>query len=55
MHSIKYRFCFSFVLPYISAINTVTLLGRVGNNPQMRGNENTPVVTFSMATHASYK
>lgn len=37
------------------AINQVTLLGRVGSNPQLRGNETTPVVTFSMATHTNYK
>jgi len=36
-------------------INQVTLLGRVGSNPQLRGNETTPVVTFSMATHTNYK
>lgn len=37
------------------AINQVQLLGRVGANPQLRGNETTPVVTFSMATHTNYK
>lgn len=39
----------------IAAINTVTLLGRVGGNPQLRGTEAHPVVTFSMATHTNYK
>lgn len=37
------------------AVNTVTLLGRVGNEPQKRGNDEHPVVTFSIATHNNYK
>lgn len=37
------------------AVNTVTLLGRVGNEPQKRGNDEHPVVTFSVATHNNYK
>ncbi|KAG4075601.1 hypothetical protein HA402_003426 [Bradysia odoriphaga] len=36
-------------------VNNVTLLGRVGNEPQKRGNEEHPVVTFSVATHHNYK
>ncbi|XP_055615472.1 single-stranded DNA-binding protein, mitochondrial [Toxorhynchites rutilus septentrionalis] len=36
-------------------VNTVTLLGRVGADPQKRGNETHPVVTFSVATHSNYK
>ncbi|XP_075144949.1 mitochondrial single stranded DNA-binding protein [Haematobia irritans] len=36
-------------------INTVTLLGRVGADPQLRGNNEHPVVTFSVATHTNYK
>ncbi|KAM7359214.1 mitochondrial single stranded DNA-binding protein [Cochliomyia hominivorax] len=36
-------------------INTVTLLGRVGADPQLRGNAQHPVVTFSLATHTNYK
>lgn len=39
----------------ILAINEVTLLGRVGADPQLRGNEVNPVVTFSVATHFNYK
>lgn len=38
-----------------SAVNTVTLLGRVGADPQARGNAEHPVVTFSIATHNNYK
>ncbi|XP_014211062.1 single-stranded DNA-binding protein, mitochondrial [Copidosoma floridanum] len=36
-------------------INQVTLLGRVGAEPQKRGNEDHPVVVFSIATHINYK
>lgn len=36
------------------AINKVTLLGRVGADPQKRGTEEHPVVVFSMATHQNY-
>ncbi|XP_059470937.1 single-stranded DNA-binding protein, mitochondrial [Neocloeon triangulifer] len=36
-------------------INQVTLLGRVGSDPQKRGNEEHPVVIFSLATHLNYK
>ncbi|XP_059618511.1 single-stranded DNA-binding protein, mitochondrial [Phlebotomus argentipes] len=36
-------------------VNNVTLLGRVGVEPQLRGNEEHPVVTFSLATHVGYK
>ncbi|XP_051153669.1 single-stranded DNA-binding protein, mitochondrial [Leptopilina boulardi] len=37
------------------SMNQVTLLGRVGGEPQKRGNDNHPVVTFSVATHTNYK
>ncbi|XP_012282297.1 single-stranded DNA-binding protein, mitochondrial isoform X2 [Orussus abietinus] len=37
------------------SINQVTLLGRVGNEPQKRGTEEHPVITFSIATHELYK
>lgn len=37
------------------AMNAVTILGRVGAEPQRRGNEEHPVVTFSIATHNNYK
>jgi len=36
-------------------LNQVTLLGRVGGEPQKRGNEEHPVVIFSLATHINYK
>ncbi|EDS32832.1 single-stranded DNA-binding protein, mitochondrial [Culex quinquefasciatus] len=36
-------------------VNTVTLLGRVGADPQKRGSEAHPVVTFSVATHSNYR
>lgn len=38
-----------------AAINQVTLLGRVGADPQKRGNNEHPVVIFSIATHSNYK
>uniref|UniRef100_A0A6M2DRS2 Putative single-stranded dna-binding protein mitochondrial n=1 Tax=Xenopsylla cheopis TaxID=163159 RepID=A0A6M2DRS2_XENCH len=37
------------------SINNVTLLGRVGAEPQKRGSEEHPVVTFSIATHSNYR
>ncbi|XP_066999731.1 single-stranded DNA-binding protein, mitochondrial [Anabrus simplex] len=36
-------------------LNSVTLLGRVGAEPQRRGTDEHPVVTFSLATHSNYK
>jgi single-strand DNA-binding protein len=39
----------------IVAINDVTLLGRVGADPQKRGNLEHELVTFSLATHTNYK
>jgi single-strand DNA-binding protein len=30
-------------------------MGRVGGDPQKRGNEEHPVVLFSIATHFNYK
>ncbi|XP_076234401.1 mitochondrial single stranded DNA-binding protein [Calliopsis andreniformis] len=36
-------------------VNQVTLLGRVGGDPQQRGNQDHPVVLFSVATHTNYK
>ena len=35
-------------------MNQVTLLGRVGADPQKKGTAEHPVVTFSLATHTSY-
>uniref|UniRef100_A0A182IUX3 Single-stranded DNA-binding protein n=1 Tax=Anopheles atroparvus TaxID=41427 RepID=A0A182IUX3_ANOAO len=37
------------------AVNSVSLLGRVGADPQRRGNDEHPVVMFSLATHSNYK
>ncbi|KAI4487741.1 hypothetical protein M0802_011887 [Mischocyttarus mexicanus] len=37
------------------SVNHVTLLGRVGGNPQERGTTQHPVVIFSLATHLNYK
>ena len=39
----------------IAALNQVLLLGRVGISPEMRGTEEHPVVTFSLATHTNYR
>ncbi|KAL0839657.1 hypothetical protein ABMA28_016323 [Loxostege sticticalis] len=36
-------------------INQVTLLGRVGADPQKRGSEEHPVINFPLATHFHYK
>ncbi|XP_053970880.1 single-stranded DNA-binding protein, mitochondrial [Hylaeus volcanicus] len=36
-------------------MNHITLLGRVGNDPQTRGSTDHPVVIFSVATHTNYK
>ncbi|XP_043604210.1 single-stranded DNA-binding protein, mitochondrial [Bombus pyrosoma] len=36
-------------------INQVTLLGRAGGNAQKRGNDEHPVVIFSLATHNNYR
>lgn len=40
---------------FLIAINNITLLGRVGADPLLRGNAEHPVVTFSLATHTNYK
>ncbi|CAK9822101.1 Single-stranded DNA-binding protein, mitochondrial [Anthophora retusa] len=37
------------------SINQITLLGRVGGEPQKRGNQEHPVIIFSLATHSNYK
>ncbi|RZF32844.1 hypothetical protein LSTR_LSTR009395 [Laodelphax striatellus] len=37
------------------SINHVTLLGRVGADPQKRGSDQHPVVVFSLATNTNYK
>nr|CAD7455718.1 unnamed protein product [Timema tahoe] len=48
--------CIGILVGYFfSALNEVTLLGRVGGEPQKRGTEEHPVVIFSLATHTNYK
>lgn len=37
------------------SINSVTLLGRVGGTPLLRGSEEHPVVVFSLATNIRYR
>eukprot|EP00095_Tigriopus_kingsejongensis_P003680 maker-scaffold11_size778918-snap-gene-6.40 protein:Tk03680 transcript:maker-scaffold11_size778918-snap-gene-6.40-mRNA-1 annotation:"single-stranded dna-binding mitochondrial-like" len=41
--------------PIEKSINNVTLLGRVGVDPQLRGTDRHPVVTFSLATNVRYR
>ncbi|XP_074660556.1 single-stranded DNA-binding protein, mitochondrial-like [Tubulanus polymorphus] len=36
-------------------VNQAQLLGRIGNDPEIRGNERYPVVMFSLATNLSFK
>lgn len=36
-------------------VNNVTLLGRVGINPQLRGTDSKPVVVFTLATNTNYR
>ncbi|XP_076273091.1 mitochondrial single stranded DNA-binding protein [Rhynchophorus ferrugineus] len=36
-------------------INNVTLLGRVGADPEKKGSSEHPVVIFSLATHSNYR
>lgn len=40
---------------YVLAINSIQLLGRVGVQPQQRGTEKHPVITFTLATHNNFK
>ncbi|XP_055904091.1 single-stranded DNA-binding protein, mitochondrial [Eupeodes corollae] len=47
--------CFSSPPKVEKTINNVTILGRVGADPQLKGNKEHPVVTFSVATHNNYK
>lgn len=37
------------------SINQVTLLGRVGIEPQLRGSDANPVVIFTLATNSNYR
>ncbi|KAK8772755.1 mitochondrial single stranded DNA-binding protein [Amblyomma americanum] len=37
------------------SINQVTLLGRVGIEPQLRGSDANPVVVFTLATNSNYR
>ena len=41
--------------PGEKGINQVTLLGRVGLEPQIRGSEDSPVTTFNLATNSSWR
>jgi len=41
--------------PMERSVNHVTLLGRVGSEPQMRGNDSNPVTVFSLATNSMWK
>lgn len=50
---LKLLFMFNYF--YVTALNQVTLLGRVGADPQKRGSEEHPVINFPLATHYSYK
>ncbi|CAN7998672.1 unnamed protein product, partial [Ixodes hexagonus] len=40
---------------FVTGINQVTLLGRVGIEPQLRGSDATPVVVFTLATNSNYR
>lgn len=53
--SIGRRFCDAPRVSLEKSLNQVTLLGRVGSDPQIRGSEERPVVVFSMATNIRYK
>lgn len=44
-----------FFFVCMTAVNNVTLLGRVGADPQKRGTTEHPLVIFSLATHTNYK
>ncbi|KAG8196453.1 hypothetical protein JTE90_012277 [Oedothorax gibbosus] len=37
------------------SVNKVTLMGRVGIDPQLRGSESKPCVIFTLATNTNYK
>ncbi|XP_014674238.1 PREDICTED: single-stranded DNA-binding protein, mitochondrial-like [Priapulus caudatus] len=54
--TLQREFCTSATLrqTYEKCINQVTLLGRVGADPMLRGTEQHPVVIFSMATNMVY-
>jgi len=41
--------------PMERSLNSVTLIGRVGTEPTMRGTANKPVLTFSLATNTHWK
>jgi len=40
---------------YEKSINQVTLLGRVGTDPTVRGSDDNPLISFSLATNSYYK
>ena len=41
--------------PAEKGINSVTLMGRVGGEPQIRGTEDKPITTFSLATNLAWQ
>jgi len=41
--------------PMERSLNSVTLIGRVGTEPTLRGTANKPVLTFSLATNTNWK
>ena len=41
--------------PREKCLNQVTLLGRIGNDPQIRGSQAKPVTTFSLATNSVWR
>ena len=43
------------LLPWISGLNSVTLLGRTGSAAQKRGTAENPVAVFSLATNTYHK
>lgn len=55
MESRNYLMSLIKYFPFFIGVNKVTLLGRVGADPQKRGNSENPVVTFPLATHTNYK
>ncbi|UYV76248.1 SSBP1 [Cordylochernes scorpioides] len=45
----------AMLIPWSAGINQVTLLGRVGANPQQKGGATNPVMTFNLATNTNYR
>lgn len=55
LNNVRFSNNFAETTKMEKTVNQVTLLGRVGAEPQKRGNANHPVVIFSLATHTNYK